>query len=255
MSLPEICIRRPGLRDGDQPDPDPAGHRHLRPPDGAGISEHRRAGGLGGHDLSRRRPRDHRDPGDAGAGRLDRRHRRASTSCPPPAVRKAAGSPSASAQNIDPEVAASRRARPGRGACGAGCPTRSTSRSSPRSRPMPQPIIYLAFTSDRMSVAGHHRLHRPLRRRPVEEPARRGRGPDPGRAPLRDAHLDRPRPAGRLQPDRPGRRGRDPRPEHRGSGRADREQRPRVHRAVPHRADHAGAVRHYRRQGWRMASR
>ena len=52
---------------------------------------------------------------------------------------------------------------------------------------------------------GDHRLRRPLRARPAQEPERRRRRDDLRRAPLCHAHLDRPGAAGGLQSHRPGR--------------------------------------------------
>ena len=103
--------------------------------------------------------------------------------------------------------------------------------------------------------AGDHRLRRPLRRRPAEEPQRRRRRDDLRRAPLCHAHLDRPRAAGGLQPHRPGSRERAQGPERRAALGAHREPRPRVRGALAHRPRHARAVPQHHHQDRRPAIR
>ncbi len=92
-----------------------------------------------------------------------------------------------------------------------------------------QAIMILVFTSAEMTPLRDHRLCRPLRRRPAEEPQRRRRRDDLRRAPLCHAHLDRPRAAGGLQSHGPGRRERAAGAERRAAVGAHREPRPRVH--------------------------
>ena len=109
-----------------------------------------------------------------------------------------------------------------------------------------QPIIYLAFSSDRHSPMEVDRLRRPLRQGPAAEPARRRRRARLRRAPLRDAHLARPRAARRLPADAGRRRGRAAPPERRDPGRPHREPGARVHRGHRDRPAHARAVRGHR---------
>ena len=117
-----------------------------------------------------------------------------------------------------------------------------------------QPILYLAFSSDRAIGARGHRFRRPLRQGPAAEPARGRRRADLRRAPLCHADLARCRAPGRLPPDAGRRRERAHAPEHRDPGRPDREHGARIHGRQPDRSQDARAVRgHHPARGQRLS--
>ena len=97
-----------------------------------------------------------------------------------------------------------------------------------------QPIIYLAFSSDRHSLIEIADYRQPHGQGPrADHPGRR---PGAGlRQPLCDAHLAQSRAPGRRRPDAGRRRGGAARAEHRNPRRPRREPAARVHRAVGNR--------------------
>ena len=149
MSLPELCIRRPvfatvlslllvlvGIVSYDR--------LPVRE-----YPEHRPAGGLGGHDLSRRQPGDHGEPGHPGARGLDRRHpghRRAVLDQPQETSRITARF----TLDTDPEdAAADVRDRVSR--VRGRLPDEVDEPIINKVEADADPILYLAFTSDRIS--------------------------------------------------------------------------------------------------------
>ena len=122
---------------------------------------------------------------------------RASTSSPRSAGRKTARSRSASSSSRDPDSAAADvRDRVGR--VRGRLPDEIDEPVIQKVEADAQPIIYLAFSSDRHSAARNHRLRRPLRQGPAADAARRRGGAYFRRAALFDAHLARSGAARRL---------------------------------------------------------
>ena len=150
MVLSDISIRRPVFATVINLVVLLVGIISLPAPRGAADPERRRAGGDGQHQLSRRQRAGDRiagDPADRGRAVRRRRHRV-----------HAVGQPRAVEPGHDPlpprprsRRRRLRRARPRRRRRAASCPTKSTSRSSRSRKPTQQPIIYLAFSSDRHS--------------------------------------------------------------------------------------------------------
>ena len=108
-----------------------------------------------------------------------------------------------------------------------------------------QPIIYLAFSSDRHSPLDVTDYADRFVKDRLAEPARRRRYPDLRRAALRHADLARPDPAGGLPGDPAGCRIGAAPPEHRDPGGPGGERPARVHRRVGNRHADPGRVREH----------
>jgi hypothetical protein len=140
-----------------------------------------------------------------------------------------------------------RGARPRRP--GARPPARCRRRARDRQGRGRRHADHLAGLHQRDDVAaGAHRPHQPRRQAAAADHARRGRRADRRRPQVRDAHLARPRQAGRLPADGAGRRGRAAAAEPRGAGRPHREPAARIQRHLAHRPEHGGAVQRDRAQ-------
>ena len=151
-------------------------------------------------DVSGRERCDRRDPGHPGARGTRCRASRASTSSPRSAGRNRARSPSRFKLDRNPDYAAADvRDRVGR--VRGRLPEEIDEPIIQKVEADAQPILYLAFSSDRALRARDHRLCRPLREGSAADPSRGRRGPPVRRARIFHAHLARSRAACRLPAD------------------------------------------------------